>query len=131
MKTAFYCAFAAAFVFAVQNGLSDTLTPADKTFLARYEKVRAALAADNLPAAQEAAAPLATEGMTLNQSKSLPEARNAFIPLSEKAKKLTAGHPGYYLIYCPMVKHDWVQTSDKISNPYVTGDMSQCGEIKK
>lgn len=30
-----------------------------------------------------------------------------------------------------MVKKDWVQTSEKISNPYAGKEMLTCGSIKK
>ena len=51
--------------------------------------------------------------------------------LSDKAKELAAGQPGYYIVHCPMLEKDWVQTSDKIANPYGGKDMTTCGEIKK
>jgi len=30
-----------------------------------------------------------------------------------------------------MLKKDWVQTSEKIGNPYYGKEMAGCGEIKK
>jgi len=107
--------------------LSDT----DKQFLARYEKVRGALAADDLNAARTAAGDLGDDGAALAKSSSLKEARAAFEKLSDKAKQLAAGQSGYYVAYCPMVKKDWVQTSETIANPYGGKEMLTCGEIKK
>ena len=107
--------------------LSDT----DKQFLARYEKVRGALAADDLNAARTAAGDLGDDGAVLAKSSSLKEARAAFEKLSDKAKQLAAGQSGYYVAYCPMVKKDWVQTSETIANPYGGKEMLMCGEIKK
>jgi hypothetical protein len=107
--------------------LSDT----DKQFLARYEKVRSALAADDLATARTAAGDLGDEGAALAKSSSLKEARAAFEKLSDKAKQLVAGQSGYYLVRCPMLQKDWVQTSEKIANPYYGKQMSSCGEIKK
>jgi hypothetical protein len=107
--------------------LSDT----DKQFLTRYEKVRDALAADDLPTAKTAANDLGDEGAALSKSNSLKEARIAFEKLSDKAKQLAAGQSGYYIVNCPMLKKDWVQTSDKIANPYYGKQMLACGEIKK
>jgi hypothetical protein len=107
--------------------LSDT----DKQFLARYEKVRSALAADDLASAKTAAGDLGDEGAALTKSNSLKEARIAFDKLSEKAKQLAAGQSGYYIVNCPMVKKDWVQTSQTIGNPYYGKQMLSCGEIKK
>jgi hypothetical protein len=107
--------------------LSDT----DKQFLTRYEKVRGALAADDLAAARMGAGDLGDEGAALAKSSSLKEARAAFEKLSDKAKQLAAGQSGYYLVHCPMLQKDWVQTSEKIANPYYGKEMASCGEIRK
>jgi hypothetical protein len=107
------------------------LSETDKQFLSRYEKVRSALAGDDLAAAKTAAGDLGEEGVALAKSNSLKEARAAFEKLSDKAKQLAAGQSGYYVVNCPMLKKDWVQTSEKISNPYYGKEMASCGEIKK
>jgi hypothetical protein len=117
--------------FAIGSLLAATLSPADKEYLADYEKIRAALAADDLSGAQKAAEPLGSAGAAIASSKSLEEARQSFAKLSEKAEKLTAGQPGFYAVHCPMAKKDWVQTSEQISNPYLGKKMAGCGEIKK
>ena len=107
------------------------LSETDKQFLARYEKARSALAADDLGAAKTAAGELGDEAAELAKSSSLKEARAAFEKLSEKAKQLATGQAGYYVAHCPMLKKDWVQTSEKIANPYGGKEMVTCGEIKK
>jgi hypothetical protein len=107
------------------------LSDADKQFLAGYEKVRSALAADDLGAAQKAAGDLGDEGAQLAKGSSLKETRAAFEKLSDKAKQLAAGQSGYYVVHCPMLNKDWVQTSEKIANPYYGKAMATCGEIKK
>jgi hypothetical protein len=107
------------------------LSETDKQFLARYEKVRSALAADDLGAARTAAGDLGDEGVPLAKSSSLKDARAAFEKLSDKAKQLAAGQAGYYVVHCPMLQKDWVQTSEKIANPYYGKEMATCGEIKK
>jgi hypothetical protein len=107
------------------------LLDTEKQFLARYENVRAALAADDLTAAKTAAVDLGEEGAPLAKSNSLKEARAAFERLSAKAKELAAGQSGYYVVNCPMLKKDWVQSSEKIANPYYGKEMLSCGEIKK
>jgi hypothetical protein len=107
------------------------LSETDKQFLGRYEKVRGALAADDLGAARRAAGDLGDEGAELAKSTSLKEARAAFEKLSDKAKQLAAGQPGFYVAHCPMLNKDWVQTSEKIANPYGGKEMAACGEIKK
>jgi hypothetical protein len=107
------------------------LSETDKQFLAGYEKVRSALAADDLGAAKTAAADLGDEAAELAKSSSLKDARAAFEKLSEKAKQLATGQAGYYVAHCPMLKKDWVQTSEKIANPYGGKEMVTCGEIRK
>jgi len=107
------------------------LSDADKQFLARYEKVRGALAADDLGTARTAAADLGEEGAQLAKSSSLKDARAAFEKLSDRAKQLAAGQSGFYVVHCPMLNKDWVQTSEKIANPYYGKEMATCGEIKK
>ena len=117
---------------ALANPLSAApLTDQDKKFLATYDKVHHALVADDLAGAKAAATDLGTEGADLAKSDSLKDARGAFEKLSDKAKQLVADQPGYYVVHCPMLKKDWVQTSDKIANPYGGKDMTTCGEIKK
>ena len=107
------------------------LTDPEKEFLAAYEKVHHALVADDLASATKAAANLGPTGVDLTKSKSLAEARTAFEKLSAHAKELTADQPGYYVLHCPMANKDWVQTSDKPSNPYFGKQMPGCGEVKK
>ncbi|MEY2497674.1 MAG: hypothetical protein QOD12_1230 [Verrucomicrobiota bacterium] len=103
----------------------------DKQFLAGYEKIRTALAADDLATAKSAAKELGDEGSDMTKAGTLKDARAVFEKLSSRAKTLAAGQSGYYVVYCPMLKKDWVQTSEKIANPYAGKEMSTCGEIKK
>jgi len=117
---------------------SAPLTKEQIAFLAHYEAVRRALAADDLAAAQTAAAALARLAphvggvSTLAASHSLDEAREAFKLVSAEAAKIAAGQPGYYVMACPMVKHgDWVQTTSEVSNPYLGSAMPRCGARKK
>jgi hypothetical protein len=107
------------------------LSDADKQFLVRYEKVRSALSADDLAAAKTAAGDLGETGASLAKSSSLKDARAAFEKLSDTAKQLAAGQSGYYVVHCPMLQKDWVQTGEKIANPYYGKEMATCGEIKK
>lgn len=108
--------------------------PLDKNaaaFLASYEKVRAALAADDLAAAQSAAQTLES-AETLAKASSIGDARKAFKVLSGRAVILAKGRPGYYHLFCPMYPGggDWVQTTKEIANPYFGKAMLRCGEIK-
>lgn len=106
------------------------LSENDKQFLAGYEKVRAALAADNLKDAKAAAADLKEDGAALAGTESLILARREFAKLSDHAIELAKGQSGYYVVNCPMMKKDWVQTSKQISNPYAGREMLTCGVIK-
>ena len=116
---------------ALSGAAAASLSDNDRQFLAAYEKVRSALAGDDLGGAKAAADNLGDAGADLAKSSSLKEARVAFEKLSDKAKQLIAGQPGYYVVNCPMLKKDWVQTSEKIGNPYYGKEMASCGEIKK
>jgi len=107
------------------------LTDQNKQFLANYEKVHQALVADDLATAKKAAADLGAPGSDLAKSDSLEQARTAFEKLSGEAAKLAAGQSGYYVMHCPMKNKDWVQTSDKVANPYGGKEMVSCGEVKK
>src|SRR5215210_187478 len=106
------------------------LSEKDKQFLAGYEKVRAALAADNLDGAKAAAADLKEDGAGVAKSDSLKSAREEFSGLSTRAIGLAKGQNGYYVVNCPMVKKDWLQTSKQISNPYAGKEMLTCGVVK-
>ncbi len=117
--------------FAIGSLLAAPLTSAQKEYLAGYEKIRVALVADDLSQAQQAAKALGEEGSAMAKSESLEAARTAFAALSAKAEKLASEQPGYYVVHCPMAKKEWVQTSEKIENPYYGKAMSSCGELKR
>jgi hypothetical protein len=107
------------------------LTDQNKQFLAAYDKVHHALVADDLAGAKKAAAELGASAADLLKSNSLDEARAAFNKLSDQAAKMAAGQPGYYVMHCPMKNKDWVQTNEKVENPYGGKEMLSCGEVKK
>jgi len=107
------------------------LSDKDKQFLAGYEKVHTALAADDLSTAKSAAKDLGEEGSDIAQAGSLKGARAGFEKLSNRAKTLVAGQSGYHVAHCPMLNKDWVQTSTTIANPYGGKEMIGCGEIQK
>ena len=117
-----------AMAFAAQ---AANLSDKDRQFLAGYEKVHTALAADDLPTSKSAAKDLGEEGNDIAKAGSLKDARAAFEKLSSRAKTLVAGQSGYHVAHCPMLNKDWVQTSTTISNPYGGKDMVGCGEIQK
>lgn len=107
------------------------LSENDQQFLAKYEKVRAALAADDLPATKAAAADLGEEARPVAAAETIKTARTEFEKLSDRAVAMAKGHEGYYVAYCPMVRKSWVQTAKEISNPYAGQEMLTCGVIKK
>ena len=128
---------------------SAPLNAGQKQFLSDYEAVRAALAADDLTAAQKAAAVLADDANQVTEQKAkahgemaiklaraanLEAAREAFKTLSKAAVHLAEGKEGYYVAHCPMVPNDegdWVQTTKRINNPYQGKAMLTCGSIEK
>ncbi|HLP09888.1 MAG TPA: hypothetical protein VK178_17140 [Opitutaceae bacterium] len=114
------------------TGHAAPLADADRAFLAAYEKVRAALATDDLPAARVAAEAI-PEAKAVAGASDISTARKAFKQLSTKAVALARGQPGYYVAHCSMFPGgaDWVQTTDAISNPYWGKSMPRCGEIVK
>ena len=120
---------ALAFVLPITAGAAD-LSEADKQFLAGYEKVRAALAANQFDAAKTAANDLGEEGAALAKSDKIETARAEFSKLSERAVALGHGKDGFYVVRCPMLRKEWLQPQGKISNPY-DASMPECGVIKK
>jgi hypothetical protein len=124
-------AISVAGILAASTGSAANLSDKDKQFLAGYEKVHTALAADDLGGAKAAASELGDVEADLAKSNSLKEARVAFEKLSTQAKQLAAGQPGYHVFHCPMLKKDWVQTSTTTANPYGGKGMVSCGEMQK
>ncbi|MEP6823044.1 MAG: hypothetical protein ABI946_11925, partial [Chthoniobacterales bacterium] len=90
---------------------ASELSSTDQEFLGRYEKVHAALAADDLSGAKKAAGELGEDGKAIAKAKDLDAARSGFGTLSERAVTLAEDQKGYYVAKCPMVKKSWVQTS--------------------
>ena len=70
------------------------LSAEDKQFLAGYEKLRTALAADDLDAAKQAATELGEEGTALANSDKIAAARSEFTKLSERVIQLGRGQEG-------------------------------------
>jgi len=108
------------------------LTAAQKKFLSGYENVRTALAVDDLAAVKTVAAAIEESAIAVGLTKvqTLDQARSAFTKVSQQALPLAAGRPGYFIVSCPMAGSDWVQTSSKISNPYLGKKMPTCGTVK-
>ncbi|HWB99904.1 MAG TPA: DUF3347 domain-containing protein [Bryobacteraceae bacterium] len=157
MKTIKILAFALCALTAATVRAHDKNMPLNaglKSFMAQYEAVRAALAADDLPAAQKAAGAIVATvaaqppaeaaaaqhldyvaaAKDIAEAASLDKAREAFMALSKRALHLADGQKGYYVVHCKMFaasEGNWVQTSPKVSNPYLGQSMPSCGTLQK
>ena len=110
---------------------SKALSEAETAFIAGYEKIHAALAADDFNAAKAAATGLDGAG-DIAAAKSIKEARVAFKTLSEKAIAIGKGREGLHVIHCPMAfgtGADWLQPSKDVKNPYYGKMMLKCGSV--
>lgn len=112
-------------------GYAANLSDQDRKFLTSYEKIHAALAADDLAGAKVAATELGDSGSDIAKADSLKDARAGFEKLGAHAKTIAAGQSGYHVAHCPMLNKNWVQTSATITNPYGGKEMVGCGEIEK
>jgi hypothetical protein len=128
--TTLFCT-AIAFAMIASLGHAANLSDQDKKFLTSYEKIHAALVADDLAAAKAAATELGHQGSDIAKASSLKDARAGFEKISAHAKTIAAGQSGYHVAHCPMLNKDWVQTSTTIANPYGGKQMVGCGEIQK
>jgi membrane fusion protein, copper/silver efflux system len=121
-----------------------------KAVVAAYLKIQTELVADKTDtikaqahaigeqAAQmgQPGAALVTASADLEKAADIKAAREAFGPLSEAVVAAARADgwtdvSGLKLVYCPMVKKPWLQTGDKIQNPYFGQAMPGCGELRK
>lgn len=136
----FTVVFSAILFFASYADAADD--DATKAVLTSYEKVRAALASDNLDAAKQAAAtlteqataakndPIAKSGDALAKSSDLKTAREHFKAISQEVIPMVKGKAGYYVITCSMANASWVQTDKAVQNPYYGKQMLKCGVVQ-
>lgn len=113
-----------------------------KDLVKSYEKVSAALVNDDMKAAKVASvefekAAKAAEQDKLVESiakfgkgKTLKAMRAEYKATSKEVVKLVHNKDEYFVMTCPMAKADWVQTSEKISNPFMGKRMPACGRLK-
>lgn len=109
----------------------------------RYEKISAALMADNFSDAQTASRQLAAEAASLHRdgiaaaaqavakSGDIAAARDAFKILSSHIITLARHQKGYFIMTCPMAQADWLQSTRDVANPYLGKDMPTCGTVKE
>ncbi len=129
---------------------TDALMEPVKSVFDNYLKIESALANDSTNGVAASASAIATavrsdsmkmlspemaaQADALATTKDLASARAAFKPLSKSLIQYLADHnvSGPYVeVYCPMVKASWLQTGEKIDNPYLGASMRGCGEIQK
>src|SRR5438309_2634277 len=91
--------FSAAIAFGMiaMPGNAANLSDQDKKFLTSYEKVHAALVADDLSAAKTTASELGDSGTSIAKATSLKDARAGFEKLSSRAKALVVGQSDYHV----------------------------------
>ncbi|MDA0347698.1 MAG: DUF3347 domain-containing protein [Verrucomicrobia bacterium] len=112
----------------------------DATIIDQYEAVTEGLVQDNLDTAKNASSKLAASARDAGNpsiantaskvavAKSLEDARGAFRNLSSQVIKLSQGNSDYTVMTCPMVENGrWLQSDDKVSNPYMGQKMPGCG----
>ena len=123
------------------------LTDKDRTILARYEEIRAALAIDDYRAANRAAkdllkylkptddapsTPLTSATQDLVAAVNMDKAHLAFRAMSVEVIPLADGVQGYYIMNSPLPSGaEWVQTTTKVDNPYVGKTMRDVGSLRK
>jgi hypothetical protein len=128
---------------------SGALMEPVKSVLDNYLKIQSALANDSTDGIATNSSDIATavrgdsmkmlspqiadEADALAKAKDVASAREAFKPLSKSLIQYPADHNvtgAYVEVYCPMAKASWLQTGDKIENPYLGGSMRGCGKIQ-
>lgn len=107
------------------------------------DQVSKALANDDLGAAKTAASglsetataagnqTLAKHAAELAKSDSLDNAREHLKAMGSEAAKLAQGAKQYQVMTCPMANATWIQSGDKVMNPYMGKKMQQCGSMAK
>lgn len=134
---------------ALSIGARSAASEAMKAIVGSYLEIHAALAADRVDSIKapaqaivRQAEPMGEKGAgivkaarAVEQASDLEAARKAFAPLSD-AVIAGAKAEGWSdlsdvkLAYCPMAKASWLQTGDKIRNPYYGSMMLECGEFR-
>jgi RND family efflux transporter MFP subunit len=68
-------------------------------------------------------------------NEAIAKMRGGPVAMNEPAPATSATAPttqpaGLSLVFCPMVKADWLQPPGPVSNPYMGNEMRGCGEVK-
>ncbi len=129
------------FIFLTINSYAHSPEGA-QALIDHYAPLRDALVQDDLETAQKKAIALSKyakekdEHLVLlcheiSHSKSLDEARETFKEVSDYVIKHVSNKEGYFIGECPMAKAKWVQTDEKVKNPYMGKSMLSCGSVQK
>jgi Cu(I)/Ag(I) efflux system membrane fusion protein/cobalt-zinc-cadmium efflux system membrane fusion protein len=77
------------------------------------------------------------ESRTIEATQKLVSPDQPAMPMQAKpqtqptATRESAGKLELSVVYCPMVKHSWLQQGKTIANPYRGQEMSECGDVKR
>lgn len=110
----------------IQRALANDSTKGVAQSASAISKAAAGEGANRLPAKIGGAA------KKLEGVQNVKSARQAFKELSDAliqhvgAQKIA----GLRVAYCPMVKASWLQTENRLNNPYMGRSMPECGEFK-
>lgn len=131
-----------------------SLTESERAALIEYEKIRLALADDDLEAAVRSAGslrasfpqlPIAYQAASLEKCDSLASARRIFKEMSQQALALVRGVDGYFIADCPPGNEcpikcspcrmsefgPWVQISRDLQNPFMGKKNARCGVLRR
>ncbi len=127
---------------------ASSLTDADRLALDDYERIRAALAADDAVVAKKAAAKMVTDLTPADPKVSTPPLlepaagvanamaldtmRQRFETLSDRVVPMVNGVDGYYVMRSDLPNTvPWVQRNKDVDNPFFGKAMHQIGELQK
>ena len=129
---------------------TGALTEPVKSVFDNYLKIESALANDSIDGVASNASAIgsavrgdlmkmlspemAAQADALAKTKDLAKARGVFKRLSKSLIQYLADHKitsAYAEVYCPMAKASWLQSGNKIDNPYLGASMRGCGRIQK
>jgi len=98
----------------------------------KFDPRLAGVAEKNAAATHELMPELARSAEALAKATDLTAARSAFADLSEALvlyRAMIIGSDKPNVAYCPMAKHNWLQSGQEIANPYYGTRMLRCGSI--
>lgn len=143
MSRALYALVLSIAVGMTSMAVAEQKTDELKKLVISYEKVSTALVKDDMKAAKKASEELGKAAdaakqdklskflVEFNKAETLKDMRGKYKDVSKEVIKLVDKSDEYFVMTCPMAKADWVQTTKKISNPFMGKKMPACGMLKK